>query len=197
MDIRVTYKDHGRAAIVAAIAGLDGLEIKVGVQGRTGYRAVQGRVYRARGGGARPNPRKRGRVVTRARQGLRVVDLATIHEFGSPKAHIPARSFLRATVRKHKAFLQKLAKRVVDAAMAGKNPFPAAIQLGMRFQAGVQKTITDMKSPPYAPHSPYTVYRRWLMTGETNPHLLIDTGQLRASITHVVMRHGKRIGGIE
>ena len=40
--------------------------------------------------------------------GLRVLDIATIHEFGAPAAGIPQRSFVRATVDEHRADIARI-----------------------------------------------------------------------------------------
>jgi phage gpG-like protein len=220
MSVDTRYRDLGLAAIKRNLGVLDGLEIHVGIQGQTGYRAVQQRVMRRSGARSKPKGRKRKgrkrrrrrpssgrprrepkawpkrrarRTVVKAVPGLRVVDLATIHEYGSKKAKIPERSFLRATFRNHLPFLKKLEQRTVKAVLAGNDPIVLAEQLGLRFENAVKKTLTDLKTPRLAAS---TRRRRYLMTGDADPNPLIDTGQLRASITSIVVRGGRRMGGL-
>lgn len=98
-----------------------------------------------------------------------IIDIGFAHEFGT--STIPERSFLRSTLvgtkRKYKPFIKKLVKAVTRKEISPKN---AMGLLGERLSGDVKEKITDIKTPP-------------LKVREGNP--LVDTGQLRQSITYV------------
>lgn len=183
MTAKTTYRDRRRAQVEAAAALLDRLEVAIGFQGRSGLRPVKVR---------RRTSGKRGRRPKRLVSGrLRMVDLAAIHEFGSRKANIPERSFLRATFNDH-SFVRAAKLPVVQAAAKGRNPLRQARIMGLKLQAAVQKTLTDLKSPPLAAS---TLAQRLRRTGDSDPNPLVDTGQLRSSISYVIKLAGARVAG--
>lgn len=104
--------------------------------------------------------------------GTSVIMVGAVHEFGSALRNIPERSYLRSTMqnnkRAYKSVLSKLGKKIATGAM---NSLEGLKLLGLKVEADVKDTLTDLKSPS-------------LKTREGNP--LIDTGHLRQSITHVV-----------
>lgn len=103
--------------------------------------------------------------------GLTVGDVATFHEFG---IGVPERSFVRNYVDRSKAAAQTLARRCAEAVARGV-PAEAALNIiGMSHAAAIQEVIADGIDPPLAPE---TIKRK----GSSVP--LIDTGQLRASVT--------------
>lgn len=112
------------------------------------------------------------------------VDLAIIHEFGSPAANIPERSFVRSTFTKHRqeysAELKKLAGSLAkgDARKTAENILGL---VGAKMAADMKNTIADGLSPANAPD----VYARKLAKGTAAglPKPLVDTGQLLNSIT--------------
>jgi phage gpG-like protein len=118
------------------------------------------------------------------------VGLGTIHEFGATirrsKADgstyliaIPARSFLRDTLDTNKdAYIQviaRLKKRLVPITI---NPPQALNLLGLRVQGDIKRRIGRGIDPP---NTEETIARK----GSTTP--LIDTGNLRQSITYQVV----------
>lgn len=108
-----------------------------------------------------------------------LVELAAIHEFGSPAAHIPERSFIRRTFdTKHteiRALATKLAAKIVD----GKMDIDKALTvLGQFCAAEVKKTITRDRIPP--PLKPATIEAK----GSNRP--LVDTGRLLGAISYEV-----------
>ena len=103
--------------------------------------------------------------------GLTVGDVATFHEFG---LGVPERSFVRSYVDRSKQAAQALARRCAEAVARGV-PAEAALNIiGMSHAAAIQEMIADGIDPPLAPE---TIKRK----GSSVP--LIDTGQLRASVT--------------
>lgn len=124
-------------------------------------------------------------------EGIGVVALAAIHEFGSPAAGVPERSFIRRTFTVHADELgkvtAKLAKKVVENAM------PLEQALGILGAWGAAKVKGTIKSWTWAPEdgglsstvvqelSPRTIERK----GSDRP--LVDTGRMVDSITHQVV----------
>jgi hypothetical protein len=136
--------------------------------------------------------------------------LGYIHEFGSPAQNIPARPFLYPGVKKAKAQITALFKQGAQDVLTGKGTVDATLhKVGMVARNSVVSAITD-PSPPFVPLKPRTVRDRlrktaagrrqlkklkttsamqtWAQSGNIKP--LIDTGQLRASITYVVKKAG-------
>lgn len=103
--------------------------------------------------------------------GLTVGDVATFHEFG---LGVPERSFIRNYVDRSKQAAQALARRCAEAVARGV-PAEAALNIiGMSHASAIQEMIADGIDPPLAEE---TIKRK----GSSTP--LIDTGQLRASVT--------------
>jgi hypothetical protein len=106
-----------------------------------------------------------------------VVDLATWHEFGIP-GRLPERSFLRATIEQRKPDIIKRVSSEAKAVLSGsRSGLDAWERVGLAVVGMVQERIAA--GIPPALH-PITVERK----GSDTP--LIDTGQLRSSITHEV-----------
>lgn len=109
---------------------------------------------------------------------LSLLEVAIIHEFGAPAANIPARSFIRATVDEHAADIAKLQRVLGAQVVAGKLTEEQALSaLGAKVAGWVQARIAAGIDPALAPE---TVKRK----KSSKP--LIDTGQLRSAVTHVV-----------
>lgn len=110
--------------------------------------------------------------------GLTVAEIAEKHELG---LGVPERSFLRAYVDANETLIRRDLQAAYKQILRGKLSVPqAAALVGMKHAAGVQKYIADGKVKPEL--SPVTIRRK----GSDVP--LIDTGQLRSAITHVVER---------
>jgi len=111
-----------------------------------------------------------------AGDGMTMVGLGTIHEFGAPAAGIPERSFIRRTFADPaptKAVAARLVTQVVEGGMSLRTALDA---LGAWGAAAVKKTIT---AGPHIPPAlkPATVARK----GSDRP--LVDTGRLVGSIS--------------
>jgi phage gpG-like protein len=116
-------------------------------------------------------------------------EIGFIQEFGSPEANIPARPFLVPGVRGN---LEKIEKRYRTAAQKALDGDKEAVEkahmaIGLETASAVQKKITD---GPFVPLSPVTIANR-KARGRTGINPLLDTGQLRRSITYVI-RDGKK-----
>jgi len=106
-----------------------------------------------------------------------VVDLATWHEFGIP-GRLPERSFLRATIEQRKPDIIKRVSSEAKAVLSGsRSGLDAWERVGLAVVGMVQERIAAGIPPAL---DPVTVERK----GSDTP--LIDTGQLRSSITHEV-----------
>lgn len=105
--------------------------------------------------------------------GMTVLDVANIHEFGL--GTVPERSFLRAYIDENQGRIQKMLVVLLESVVAGKrSPQQALDILGAKMVGEIQARISAGISPPLTPE---TIARK----GSDVP--LIDTGQLRASIT--------------
>lgn len=110
-------------------------------------------------------------------------ELMAIHEFGAPRAGIPARSVLRATADAQRAKWMAMLERAIRGAVAGKIDLLSALDLvGLRATADMAATIRRGLDPPL---KPATVKRK----GSSKP--LIDTGRLLQSLGHEVVRSSR------
>ncbi len=114
---------------------------------------------------------------------ITLLELAAIHEFGSPAAGVPERSFIRRTFNEPEgqAELKLLYAKLARAVVNGKMSAEQAIELlGMKMAAMVKNRILVDWIPP--PNAPSTVARK------KSSRPLVDTGQLVGAITHAVAR---------
>lgn len=106
-----------------------------------------------------------------------VLDVAQVHEFGTDR--IPQRSFVRAWMDAHYSDVGQLAYKLMQAQMQGKQTLPQALgKIGSYMAGGMKARIAQGIPPPLAAS---TIARK----GSSVP--LIDTGQLRASITYSIV----------
>lgn len=111
---------------------------------------------------------------------LSLVEVAAIHEFGAPGADIPQRSFIRATVDEKASEIQALQVSLAGQIIAGEVTPDAALEmLGAKVAAMCQARIAQGIGPALHPD---TIAKK----GSSKP--LVDTGQLRSSITYEVVR---------
>jgi hypothetical protein len=142
--------------------------------------------------------------------------LAYIHEFGSPAHNIPARPFLYPGIKRIRPQAIAMMQQGAKDALTGKlsNVDQVLNKVGILARNSVVNEITD-PVPPFVPLKPATIRARLRKTqagrrklkqikkrgvtvtqwaaetdasGNPNIHPLIDSGQLRASITYVVRR---------
>jgi hypothetical protein len=119
-----------------------------------------------------------------AAPGMTIAAIASVHEFGRTiqtkrgTITIPERSFLRATIDIYQAPIQKRATMMGTGVMLLKFSAQQAMELLGQYAVGVIKQrIADGILPP---NRPRTIARK----RSSKP--LIDTGQLRSSITYRV-----------
>jgi len=104
-----------------------------------------------------------------------MVIVAAVNEFGTRT--IPERPFMRNAFDKNKGKIKKVQDELYSRILQNRiSPRQGLGLLGEAMERLTKKEITDLRTPPNAPA---TVAKK----GSSNP--LIDTGQLRQSITHV------------
>ncbi len=156
--VTITDRDNGYAQMRRATASLNGRTIRVGVLEADGAEQHEGTA------------------------GATVLDVATWNEFGTKdkdgNVHVPARSFIRAFADQDRdearAVLKKLAQLVIQGKLGEEQ---ALEQFGAWAVGKIQARIANGVPPPNADS---TVQRK----GSSTP--LVDTGQLRSSITFEV-----------
>ncbi len=111
-------------------------------------------------------------------EGFSMVDLATVHEYGSKNGHIPQRSFIRSTCdakrKEHVALIDRLRSKMLSGVLTIKQ---ALGQLGSVVEKDIVQTINRGIDPKL---NLATIERK----KSSKP--LIDTGRLKGSITHEV-----------
>jgi hypothetical protein len=114
-------------------------------------------------------------------KGLTVVEVASFHEFG---LGVPKRSFIAGYVDENEADLRKRMRKAGELVAKGSHTLEQALELfGLYVVGGMQDRISD-NIPPALAES--TKKRKGSSVA------LINTGQLRSSITHEVDTGGRR-----
>lgn len=110
--------------------------------------------------------------------------LGYIHEFGAPEENIPARPFLIPGVTAVKEDVVNRYRGAAKAALRGKVDAieHAHDAVGLIAQNSVRKRIN---TGPFVPLAPMTIANR-KAKGRKGIKPLIDTGQLRNSLTYVI-----------
>ena len=105
--------------------------------------------------------------------------IGAIHEFGAPEKNIPERSFLRAGLDQNKKTLTKATEKMLHNVLEGRiNSEQGMNVVGGLAAAGIKKYMAEGIAPPLKRP------RKTGIDGLDKP--LIDTGELRASITWVL-----------
>lgn len=155
-----TVDDAAWKAMLERLDGLEELRVRVGV-------------LSSKGGGAK-----------HPSGDITILHLAAIHEFGSPAANIPERSFIRRTFWTSGVWLPAFQARLAKGIITGKLTAALALEiLGQKCVGEVQKTIKGGEPIP-PPLRPATIARK----GSSRP--LVDTGRLVQSIAYEVTRGG-------
>ena len=118
-------------------------------------------------------------------------DLLSYHTNGSPVNNIPPRPVLEPAIEANREKISGMLGKAANLALDGKVE-EANVQLektGIAGQNMARAWFTDPRNnwPENAP----STYKRKLKKGSTTPRPLIDTGEMRNSITYVVRRKGK------
>ena len=109
----------------------------------------------------------------RRRKPVPVTTVAAAHEYG---IGVPHRPFFSNAIRDaREPLMRELRRKVNPVTMTVDRKL--AMRLGLSMQYAVQKSITDLRTPP---NSPATV----ALKGSSNP--LIDEGFMRMSVTYKV-----------
>lgn len=107
-------------------------------------------------------------------------EIGLIHEYGAPKANIPARPFLAQTFKNRRSELIALQAKIAQGLLAGRLTEERAMGLLGAWAVGaIKATIT--RDGQFAALKPATIKRK----GSDKP--LIHTGQLVGSINFVVV----------
>jgi phage gpG-like protein len=139
------------------------------------------RLRRAAGARVRVGVLEEATKATREEEGspLTLLEVAAIHEFGAPAAGIPQRSFIRAGVDAQLPEIQRVQRALAGQTIRGATTLDVALdRLGAKVAALLQNRISAGIDPP---NSAATIARK----GSSKP--LVDTGQLKASITWRVL----------
>ena len=125
--------------------------------------------------------------------------IGMIHEFGSNKRNIPQRSFLRQPLMEHlPTYLSKkeeFKSKAIDEAIKEGTLFVLARKVGAVAEEVIQEAFATRGFGKWAKNSNITVNGGWIRTssgkafyvkGKGSDSPLIDTGQLRRSITSKV-----------
>lgn len=112
-------------------------------------------------------------------EGITLIELAAIHEFGSPEAGIPKRSFIHDGVNKSKKIkdtMSKLSARVVGGTMSETH----ALEILGQVATAEIKNYVSAGAPVPPPNTKSTVSKK----GSSRP--LIDTGRMVNAVNHEV-----------
>ncbi len=111
---------------------------------------------------------------------MTVASIGFVHEFGSTNGTIPERSFIRSTINDKKNKIVSLQKQLFKKLIHGTMELDQALGLvGELLADEISRKIVAISSPP---NTPETIDKK----GSSNP--LVDTGQLKNSITYEVNR---------
>lgn len=113
-------------------------------------------------------------------------EVAAIHEFGAPAAHIPPRSFLWLGTQLAKPFMKTLMAKLARQVQKGEITEQAALRkIGETLQKYMRRTFKDWQDH-WAPLAPSTV------RGKGHAEPLIDTRQLYEAIDSMVDMPGAK-----
>lgn len=115
-------------------------------------------------------------------------EIGYLMETGSPVQNIPERPFLVPGVESVRDKVSKRMRSGAEAALDGRTADVEGTltSVGITAENAVKAKITD---GPFVPLSPRTLAKR-RARGRTGEKPLIDTGQLRRAVTHVVRKKG-------
>lgn len=115
--------------------------------------------------------------------GITMAGLAMVHEFGSPARNIPSRPVLKQTAQtsmpKQKKLCASLLQQITSSRITPRQAFG---RLGEWYVGAIKTTFTTGNFKPLAPS---TILRK------RSSRPLIDTGQLRGSVTSRVVMKGR------
>lgn len=203
MTTEVIIDDKKLKDLFFQLKGLVGKVAKVGWNEKAKYPDVPGEA-------AIPATAKsKGRKATKGKKGEYVAYIAAIQEFGDTKSGIPARSFIRRTVREKTNEWSVFWTRYSNDILAGKYTMNVALEgFGLLVKGQIQQTITSVFEPPLKPATIAARLRKYkvknalslatkytegkVLTRQEKMNLgsltkpLEDTGYMRSSIYNTV-----------
>jgi hypothetical protein len=177
---RLIEKDHGWNALRAMLQNLRHRDAYVKV-GFIGEKAAKVEPEHQRDGEQEP---------------MTNVQLGVIHEFGSPEAGIPERSFIRSTFDSHREGYVERLRKLVKAVYEGKTTIKRILGLlGLEMEWDQKNAILKGAGipPPLAAATIRAKERagRWRkVPAKDPPRPLVDSGRLAAAISHAVVLEG-------
>lgn len=119
---------------------------------------------------------------------ITMVVLGGVHEFGREDGTIPSRSYIRSTVDNRKVEYAQLQKRLAGLVISGKLDVKRALGLlGEKVKSDIQGAMERGLEPPLAPSTiKGRIQGKADAKGRRVFKPLIDTGQLKNSITYQV-----------
>lgn len=137
MPVKITVNDRGLSRMRQDMATLGKLRLRVGLFGSKAEAAHE------------------------KAEGLTVLELGLVHEFGAPAANIPMRSFIRAVVDEHESEIRAMQSRAArDVGLHRVTAFNALADIGR------------------------------VVVGWMRERCPVDSGQLRDAITFNIVRAG-------
>lgn len=126
-----------------------------------------------------------------------LADIATINNFGSQAANIPARPFGSNLMENYGSEIKKFYTKEVGDSLKGKRPMKQALNRIGFIASGFMKQ--NLSTGKWAPNAPITIFGGWMsrggksffVKGKKSAKPLIDTGEMRRAITWVL----KKVGG--
>jgi hypothetical protein len=115
-------------------------------------------------------------------EGVSTAQIAAVHEFGDPEHNIPERSFLRASIAENRGRYKALNSENLKAVLSDKMTIQNALERLGTVAAGDVKSY--IRNANFEPLKAATIRRK----GSSKP--LIDTGQMRQSITYAIDKKG-------
>lgn len=130
---------------------------------------------------------------SRPGEGITNAELLYVQTYGSPANKIPPRPLLEPAIEEGMERLRKKQREALDAALQGNEAkaIDGLRKCGMQAVNEVRAYFTKFPDNGWPPNKP-RVIRRKLKKGSTHPIPLIDTGELRKSITYVLITKGGR-----
>lgn len=118
-----------------------------------------------------------------AKRGQRAITVADVAEWAEFGIGQPQRSWLRGWIDAHEDLIQRQIAAEMQAVISARRTRSQAIKrLGVWIQGEIQLNIANHPANGFPPNAPSTIARK----GSSTP--LIDTGQLRASISHRIVQ---------
>lgn len=105
--------------------------------------------------------------------------LGYLYANGDPYFDVPARPFLEPAIEANLEMLKGWQEKAIKAAFEGRDTQVPLNQIGIKASQAVKNWFTDPRNE-WPPNSKFTI----ALKGSSKP--LIDTGQLRNSITYVI-----------